>query len=142
MFDIGFPELVLVSIVALLVIGPERLPETVRTISLWVGRFRRSVTSLKEELEREIGADEIRQQLHNESIMQELEQARNQVNAGIRDAEQGLRDMTNLDPHPIITGSADTTDQPATPLEDAVKENPPAPDSTTVPRPGNQQPHD
>ena len=76
MFEIGFWELSLIGVIALLVIGPERLPETVRTISLWVGRFRRSMTSLKQELEREIGADEIRQQLHNEAIMQELEEAK------------------------------------------------------------------
>ena len=64
MLDIGFPELVLISIVALLVIGPEKLPETIRTISLWVGRFQRSFTNIRKEIEDEIGADEIRQQLH------------------------------------------------------------------------------
>ena len=41
MFDIGFPELLLISVVALLVIGPEKLPDTIRTVSLWVGRIQR-----------------------------------------------------------------------------------------------------
>ena len=77
MFDIGFPELVVVSIVALLVIGPEKLPETIRTISLMLGRLQRSFASIRREIETEIGADEIRQQLHNESIMKELEETRN-----------------------------------------------------------------
>ena len=53
MLDIGFPELVLISIVALLVIGPEKLPETIRTISLWVGRFQRSFTNMRKEIEDE-----------------------------------------------------------------------------------------
>lgn len=77
MFDIGFPELVVVSVVALLVIGPEKLPETIRTISLWIGRVQRSFASIRREIETEIGADEIRQQLHNESIMKELEETKN-----------------------------------------------------------------
>ena len=98
MFDIGFPELVLVSIIALLVIGPERLPETIRAVSLWIGRFRRTFTELKQEIENEIGADEIRAQLHNESIMQEVEKAResldevkDSVNDVIREASSPIK---------------------------------------------------
>lgn len=76
MFDIGFPELLLISIVALLVIGPEKLPETIRTMTLWIGRFRRSFSKIKQEIENEIGADEIKAQLYNESIMQDIEKSR------------------------------------------------------------------
>ena len=79
MFDIGFPELLLISVVALLVIGPERLPETIRTVALWIGLFRRSFSAIKQELEREIGADEIRQQLHNETIMKEIERSKEHI---------------------------------------------------------------
>ncbi|MCQ4325142.1 twin-arginine translocase subunit TatB [Stutzerimonas stutzeri] len=69
MFDIGFTELLLVGLVALLVLGPERLPGAVRTTGLWVGRLKRSFSNIKAEVEREIGADEIRRQLHNERIL-------------------------------------------------------------------------
>ena len=69
MFDIGFSELLLVGLVALVVLGPERLPGAVRTAGLWVGRIKRSFNSIKAEVEREIGADEIRRQLHNENIL-------------------------------------------------------------------------
>ena len=72
MFDIGFPELMLIAIVGLLVIGPERLPEALRTLGLWFGRMRRSFTSIKAEIEKEIGMDEVRRQLHNEAIMDEM----------------------------------------------------------------------
>jgi len=73
MFDIGFSELLLVGLVALLVFGPERLPGAARTTGLWIGRLKRSFGAIKTEVEREIGADEIRRQLHNERIL-ELEQ--------------------------------------------------------------------
>jgi len=69
MFDIGFTELLLVGLVALMVLGPERLPGAVRTTGLWVGRLKRSFSNIKAEVEREIGADEIRRQLHNERIL-------------------------------------------------------------------------
>ena len=72
MFEIGFTELLLVAVVALLVLGPERLPQAMRTAGLWIGRMRRSFNAVKNEIEREIGMDEIRRQLHNEAVMEEL----------------------------------------------------------------------
>ena len=67
MFGISFSELLLVGLVALLVLGPERLPGAARTAG-WIGRLR-SFNTIKQEVEREIGADEIRRQLHNEHIL-------------------------------------------------------------------------
>ncbi len=69
MFDVGFTELMLVGLVALLVLGPERLPGAARTAGLWIGRLKRSFSTIKAEVEREIGADEVRRQLHNERIL-------------------------------------------------------------------------
>lgn len=69
MFDIGFTELLLIGVVALVVLGPDRLPGAVRTAGLWIGRIKRSFSAIKAEVEREIGADEIRRQLHNEQIL-------------------------------------------------------------------------
>ena len=84
MFDIGFSELLLVGLVALLVFGPERLPGAARTAGLWVGRLKRSFSAIKTEVEREIGADEIRRQLHNEQILQmEREQQALQQSASL-----------------------------------------------------------
>ena len=79
MFDIGFLELILVSIVGLLVLGPERLPGAIRTVSLYVGRMRRSFNSMRAEIERELQTDEIRRQLHNEEVMQKLREAESEV---------------------------------------------------------------
>ncbi len=87
MFDIGPSELLVIFVVALLVIGPERLPSAVKTASLWIGRFRRSFHKIKAEVERELNADEIRRQLHNESIMAEVEDAKKQAQEFARDVE-------------------------------------------------------
>tara|TARA_B100000945_G_scaffold243040_1_gene199256 strand:- start:7 stop:327 length:321 start_codon:yes stop_codon:yes gene_type:complete len=58
MFDIGFWELAIIGIVALLVIGPERMPEMVRTIGQWAGQFQRLIATLKREIEAETRSDE------------------------------------------------------------------------------------
>ena len=85
MFDIGFFELVLVAVVGLVVIGPERLPETVRTIALWIGRLKRSLRETRQELEEHIGADEIRRQLHNEDVMRSLNATRDEIQKTLHD---------------------------------------------------------
>lgn len=70
MFDIGFSELILIGIVALLVIGPERLPETIRTASMWLNRIRRGFNDIKQE---------VQQELHNDAVMRELRQTGEQL---------------------------------------------------------------
>ena len=87
MFDIGLLELLLLSIVVLLVVGPRRLPETLRTFGLWMGRMRRSFTRVKAEIEREIGMDDVRRQLHNESIMEQMKEIERDVGGAIEDAK-------------------------------------------------------
>lgn len=76
MFDIGFSEIVVCAVVALVVIGPERLPETVRTVGLWVGRLKRTLHQTRVDLERQMGVDDIRRELQNEEIMHNIEDAR------------------------------------------------------------------
>ncbi len=108
MFDIGFPELLLVSLIALLVIGPKRLPETVRTIMLWLGRLRRSFANIKMEIEQEIGAEEIRKQLHDETIMKELEESRQQVEEAIQKTTSTISDIKQTVANPISNPSNQT----------------------------------
>lgn len=96
MFDIGFPELVVVSIIALLVVGPDKLPETIRTVAMWVGRLKRSLANIKQEIENEIGADEIRQELHNESILKELHNTRDDIEEVIHTADSSFSDIKNV----------------------------------------------
>jgi len=78
MFDIGFSELVLIGIVALVVIGPERLPKVARTAGLWVGRMRGFVMSVKADIDQEMRADELKrimdQQAQSTGIHEILEE--------------------------------------------------------------------
>jgi sec-independent protein translocase protein TatB len=79
MFDIGFSELALICVIALLVLGPERMPQALRTLGLWFGRMRRTFVTMKAEIEREIGMDEIRRQLHNEAVLDEIKRLERDV---------------------------------------------------------------
>lgn len=72
MFDIGFTEIIIIALVGLVVIGPKRLPEAMRTGAMWIGRIKRTMSNVRRDLENEIGIDEIRQDLRNEQIMAEL----------------------------------------------------------------------
>ena len=101
MFGISFSELLLVGLVALLVLGPERLPGAARTAGLWVGRLKRSFNAIKQEVEREIGADEIRRQLHNEHILSLEQEARK------------IFTPTQQEPTPVEHVGAQTIDAPA-----------------------------
>ncbi len=95
MFNIGSFEVLLIFIVALLVLGPERLPGAVRTTGLWIGRFRRSFYKVKSEVERELNADEIRRQLHNETVMEEIEDARSSLKGMAKDTENSVNNIVN-----------------------------------------------
>ena len=70
MLDIGFAELLVISAVALFVVGPERLPSAIRSISLWLGRVRRGFEEIKSDVSRE---------LHNEEVMRALKESRDEV---------------------------------------------------------------
>ena len=95
MFDIGFFELLIIGIVGLLVIGPERLPETVRTIVLWWGRFRNSLQATRSELEKHIGTEEIRRQLYNEEVLRRLEEQERKLQETINKDIQSIGDSVN-----------------------------------------------
>lgn len=110
MFDIGFLELTLISIVALLVIGPERLPEAIRTIMLWLGRIRRTFTNIKNELEQEIGADEIRRQLHNETIMKDIKETKENISGALKEADQSISEFKHS-----VNDTIDSTKPSTTP---------------------------
>ena len=87
MFDISLFEFFIAAVVALLILGPDRLPVAMRTMGLWIGRLRRSYFQVKTEIEREIGMDEVRRQLHNESIMEQMKEIERDVGGAIKDAK-------------------------------------------------------
>ena len=88
MFDIGFAEIVIIAVVALLVIGPERLPGAIRTGSVWLNRIKRGFTDIKREVE---------QELHNDSVLQELrktgEEIKTEANSIGREVEETVQPL-------------------------------------------------
>lgn len=91
---ISFGELLLIALVSLLVIGPRRLPETVRFVALQAGRLRQALTETRKMVEDELGMDEIRRQLHNEQIMRNLNATREEIERAAR----GLPATANREP--------------------------------------------
>ena len=73
MFDIGLLELFLVLVIGLVVLGPERLPEVIKSVTRSIEWIKKTVTSTKEELSKNIGLDEIYQDLRNEEILKKSE---------------------------------------------------------------------
>lgn len=82
MFDIGFAELLIIGVVGLLVIGPERLPGAIRTGSAWLNRFRRGFNDIKQE---------VQQELHNDAVLRELRESGEKLR---RETESLQRDFT------------------------------------------------
>lgn len=68
MFDIGFWEIFLILVLALIVIGPERLPRAARTAGYWVGRARRFIEGVKSDVEQEFDVNEFKRLIHNQEV--------------------------------------------------------------------------
>ena len=112
MFNIHSTEILLILIVALIVIGPEKLPTAIKTAGLWIGRFRRSFYKVKAEIERELNTDEIRRQLHNESVMAQIEDAKAKVTNVAKDTETSVNSLVNTDN--FDPGASEATNQKST----------------------------
>lgn len=127
MFDIGFSELLLVGLVALIVIGPERLPTAARTLGLLLGRVKRGISSIKEEVEREIGADEIKLQLRNEEILAKerklLEDTLKQASNIGADFEKELRETTSILNSPAVSETAQKSSTDAKPEPASIEQD-------------------
>lgn len=138
MFDIGFSELLVIAVVALVVLGPERLPKAARFAGLWVRRARNQWDSVKQELERELHADEIKRQFRDvQSSVQDTEaQLRASGEAVRREAEMMRQDVARhgdavaaaAGDEPVMTGPA-----PGSPA--SVAQHVVAPDAVSVEAP-------
>jgi len=105
MFDVGLLELLLVGIVALLVVGPERLPKLARTAGMWLGRGRRFISSVKDDIDRELKADELR------SILEKQKQ-NNPLHEIVEDTKKDFEQIkaetqAAVDPNPQQAASKD-----------------------------------
>ncbi len=120
MFDIAFSEIALIAVVALVVIGPERLPRVARTLGHMFGRLQRYVNDVKADINREIELDELRKlkaEVHSaaQDIERSVSQAAHEVEGSVRSVEQQI--------NATVADAATGGERPATPSETP----PPAP---------------
>ncbi len=88
MFDIGFIELCVIGVVALLVIGPERLPSVARTAGLWFGRMRRFVTSVKADIDQQIKAEELKKIMDDQAASSGLHEIIEETKGAVESLNQ------------------------------------------------------
>lgn len=91
MFDFSLPELMVVMVVALVVIGPERLPKVARTLGHLYGRARRYVNGVKADISRDMAIEEFRQL--QQKVQAEASALENSLQAVSRTAEQNLQEI-------------------------------------------------
>lgn len=96
MFDIGFLELVVIAVLALLVLGPERLPHAARTAGRWVGKAKRLVNQMTQEIDKQIKADELREKIKQEGDDIGVEQIQKTVQDAL-DKANDFKEMVNQD---------------------------------------------
>ncbi|MCE3026795.1 Sec-independent protein translocase protein TatB [Salinicola sp. DM10] len=155
MFDIGFFELLLIGIVGLLVLGPERLPIAARTAGLWIGRIRRSVTNMQREITSQLEAEELRQKLAEQQrkldegvgrVRQEVEQGQRQLDEGVgrarhaveKSLDSGTAHRSSDEARPgtaLATATDSTPADAAMPPADSPRPADPSPPAADEPHP-------
>lgn len=109
MFDIGFSEIVVIAVVALIVIGPERLPKTARTLGLLFGRLQRYVNDVKADLRREMELDELR------GLQREIQGAAREFEQSVKTAADDVTTGVRRVEHELNTAGAEPTRESSAP---------------------------
>lgn len=112
MFDVGFWELAIIGIVALVIVGPERLPGLARTAGLWVGKARRMMSDVKRDIDRELKASEMSEL---SSIKKDIDQASEEV----RKATESVKEESGVDE---VQSSLKQTFKDAAPIKQELDE--------------------
>jgi sec-independent protein translocase protein TatB len=129
MFDIGFSELLVCGVVALVVIGPERLPKVARTLGVLFGRLQRYVTQVKSDINREMDMAElgkVKTEFENaaRSFQTDMQSKAGEVERELRDAQTSIE--RSLDAAPV----AETAPAADSPAGIPALEDPPAPEAS------------
>jgi sec-independent protein translocase protein TatB len=109
MFDIGFSEIVVIAVVALVVIGPERLPKTARTLGLLFGRLQRYVNDVKSDIRREMELDELR------GLQREIQGAAREFEQSVKTVADDVSTGARRVEHELNSAGAEATRDSATP---------------------------
>jgi len=111
MFDIGFWELLLIGVVALLVVGPERLPALATVVGQWVGRAKRFANHMRNEIQQELETEHLKSLVDEQN--RELQSLRREVEDVRDDAEQVMRDTRDSVKEAERAATGDTADASA-----------------------------
>ena len=129
MFDVGFFELLVIGVVTLLVVGPERLPGIARSAGRWMGRARRMVGNLKAEVDRELAAEELQKHLSKQAGVDSMHEIIEETKSAGAEIERELNDTAATAAESLDL--ADTGDK---------AETTPAPPAETAPADGPDEP--
>jgi len=126
MFDMGFLELLLIGIIALIVLGPERLPKAARTVGLWIGKAKQGFDSIKTEIDRELKLKELQQQIAEQkaklSAELEIKSEFETLKDELADSANTIHEQTTSAREAINNRSAQK--QPSTETTEAIEAKP------------------
>lgn len=135
MFDVGFFELLVIGVVALVVLGPERLPKAARFAGLWVRKARAQWYSVKSEFERELAADEMRRSIGDPArdIREQVDGLGRELRATTTDLQAGARELGDA---ARLDDASPSSAAPATPARAPDAAARPGDDASHAPAPG------
>lgn len=107
MFEVGFSEILMVALVALLVIGPEKLPKVARMAGFWVAKTRRAITAVKQEINEEFQAEELRQALKNRTGVDDFQKLLDDASESMNKIQDSINFTTKKDGLPQQTKQPD-----------------------------------
>ncbi|MFB2861948.1 Sec-independent protein translocase protein TatB [Aeromonas hydrophila] len=128
MFDIGFWELVVIGVVALVVLGPERLPVAIRTASHWIRLIRSTANSVKAELEQELKLQDLHndlkkaEQLQMNNLSPELQESIEQLKTAAQSVTRPYEQQNTIQPAPAV---AEVKEEPVAPVSVATPDEEP-----------------
>ena len=142
MFDIGFWELVVIGVVALVVLGPERLPVAIRTASHWIRLIRSTANSVKAELEQELKLQDLHndlkkaEQLQMNNLSPELQESIEQLKTAAQSVTRPYEQQNTIQPAPA---AAEVKEEPAAPVSVATPDEEPTVIPTASAQPSAKQ---
>ena len=110
MFDVGFFELLLLGVVALLVIGPERLPKVARTAGLWLGKGRRMLQSVKADIEQEIRAEELKRILKEQAGSASVHEILDEAKGSLEEIKKETESVVKTTGEQVSAATSETGD--------------------------------
>ena len=122
MFDVGFWEILLILVMALVIIGPERLPSAARKAGFFVGKARRYIEGVRSEVESELDVNEFKRMLHNQEVQinelqQQLKTGVDEVKAGMPDSVSAADILTDTASHTFNDEQAEIAEKSSVPVD-------------------------